>query len=176
LTEADAGERVSRQCQDTSGYEENVAYGFHQPGLSARPDHRGREAESSRPRRRGALPDHRADLDHYNWRSGRPCLKDSETSTMRNNGGVAGLRWWMPGWIRTLAVSMLTMDEPDNARLRSIVDEAFRRRLFSTWNREFSQSPMSRRLSCSLTKVGRPGRAVCAQAPAVRHLRAARPA
>ncbi|WP_046866889.1 cytochrome P450 [Microvirga massiliensis] len=55
-------------------------------------------------------------------------LKDSETFTMRQNGSVAGLRWWMPGWIRTLAVSMLTMDEPDHARLRGIVDEAFRRR------------------------------------------------
>ena len=55
-------------------------------------------------------------------------LKDSETFTMRKNGRVAGLRWWMPGWIRTLAVSMLTMDEPDHTRLRSIVDEAFRRR------------------------------------------------
>jgi cytochrome P450 PksS len=47
---------------------------------------------------------------------------------MRRHGTVAGLRWWMPGWIRTLAVSMLTMDEPDHTRLRSIVDEAFRRR------------------------------------------------
>src|SRR6516165_6555415 len=55
-------------------------------------------------------------------------LKDSETFTMRNNGKVAGLRWWMPGWLRTLAVSMLTMDEPDHTRLRSIVDEVFRRR------------------------------------------------
>ena len=55
-------------------------------------------------------------------------LKDSETFTMRKNGKVAGLRWWMPGWLRTLAVSMLTMDEPDHTRLRSIVDEAFRRR------------------------------------------------
>ena len=55
-------------------------------------------------------------------------LKDSETFTMRKNGRVAGLRWWMPAWIRTLAVSMLTMDEPDHTRLRSIVDEAFRRR------------------------------------------------
>src|SRR5215813_13158119 len=55
-------------------------------------------------------------------------LKDSETFTMRQNGRVAGLRWWMPGWLRTLAVSMLTMDEPDHARLRNIVDEAFRRR------------------------------------------------
>src|SRR4029450_5302379 len=55
-------------------------------------------------------------------------LKDNETFTMRKDGRVAGLRWWMPGWIRTLAVSMLTMDEPDHTRLRSIVDEAFRRR------------------------------------------------
>jgi cytochrome P450 len=62
-------------------------------------------------------------------------LKDSETFTMRKNGSVAGLRWlasglrWLvPGWIRALAVSMLSMDEPDHKRLRGIVDEAFRRR------------------------------------------------
>src|SRR5215831_14629917 len=55
-------------------------------------------------------------------------LKDSKTFTMRKNGRVAGLRWWMPSRLRTLAVSMLTMDEPDHTRLRSIVDEAFRRR------------------------------------------------
>jgi cytochrome P450 PksS len=47
---------------------------------------------------------------------------------MRKNGRVAGLRWWMPGWIRALAVSMLSMDEPDHTRLRGIVDEAFNRR------------------------------------------------
>jgi cytochrome P450 PksS len=34
----------------------------------------------------------------------------------------------MPRSIRTLAVSMLSMDEPDHSRLRGIVDEAFRRR------------------------------------------------
>jgi cytochrome P450 len=55
-------------------------------------------------------------------------LKDSETFTMRKDGKVAGLRWWMPARIRALAVSMLTMDEPDHTRLRSIVEEAFRRR------------------------------------------------
>ena len=56
-------------------------------------------------------------------------LKDSETFTLRrDNGGVAGLQWWMPGILRTLATHMLAMDEPDHSRLRDIVDEAFRRR------------------------------------------------
>jgi cytochrome P450 PksS len=55
-------------------------------------------------------------------------LKDSETFTLRKNGAVAGLRWWMPGLIRSIADNMLTMDEPDHTRLRAIVDEAFRRR------------------------------------------------
>jgi cytochrome P450 len=34
----------------------------------------------------------------------------------------------MPRTVRALANNMLTMDEPDHTRLRSIVDEAFRRR------------------------------------------------
>ena len=55
-------------------------------------------------------------------------LKDHETFTMRKNGTLAGLRWWMPPTLRSLAVSMLSMDEPDHTRLRNIVDEAFRRR------------------------------------------------
>src|SRR6266536_379634 len=56
-------------------------------------------------------------------------LKDSETFTLRKeDGGVAGLRWWMPGFLGALANNMLTMDEPDHTRLRGIVDEAFRRR------------------------------------------------
>jgi len=55
-------------------------------------------------------------------------LKDNATFTMRQDGKVAGLRWWMPRWLRSLAASMLTMDEPDHTRLRSIVEEAFRRR------------------------------------------------
>ena len=56
-------------------------------------------------------------------------LKDSETFTIRTGiGGVAGLQWWMPRILRTLANHMLSMDEPDHRRLRDIVDEAFRRR------------------------------------------------
>jgi len=56
-------------------------------------------------------------------------LKDSQTFALRKSDGtLAGLQWWMPGVVRTLANNMLTMDEPDHTRLREIVDEAFRRR------------------------------------------------
>ena len=56
-------------------------------------------------------------------------LKDTDTFTIRKDDGtVAGLRWWMPRIVRTMANSMLSMDEPDHKRLRDIVDEAFRRR------------------------------------------------
>jgi cytochrome P450 len=56
-------------------------------------------------------------------------LKDTDTFTIRKDDGtVAGMRWWMPGIVRTFANSMLSMDEPDHKRLRDIVDEAFRRR------------------------------------------------
>jgi cytochrome P450 len=56
-------------------------------------------------------------------------LKDSETFTIRSSAGsVAGLQWWMPRILGTLANHMLSKDEPDHRRLRDIVDEAFRRR------------------------------------------------
>jgi cytochrome P450 len=56
-------------------------------------------------------------------------LKDTATFTLRReDGNVAGVQWWMPDIVRTLANSMLSMDEPDHKRLRDIVDEAFRRR------------------------------------------------
>jgi cytochrome P450 len=56
-------------------------------------------------------------------------LKDGDTFSMRrDDGNIAGVRWWMPGIVRTLANHMLSMDEPDHRRLRDIVDEAFRRR------------------------------------------------
>jgi cytochrome P450 PksS len=56
-------------------------------------------------------------------------LKESQLFTLRKeDGAVAGLRWWMPRIFRVFANNMLTIDEPDHARLRGIVDEAFRRR------------------------------------------------
>lgn len=55
-------------------------------------------------------------------------LKDSETFTIRKGGAIAGFRWWMPGLIRAITDNMMTADGPDHARLRGIVDEAFRRR------------------------------------------------
>src|ERR1700759_220083 len=56
-------------------------------------------------------------------------LKDDQTFTIRTaDGKVTGLRWWMPRMVRTLANSMLSMDDPDHKRLRDVVDEAFRRR------------------------------------------------
>src|SRR5579871_4290234 len=56
-------------------------------------------------------------------------LKESDVFSLRKEGGeVAGLRWWMPRLVQTLASNMLTTDEPDHTRLRGIVDEAFRRR------------------------------------------------
>src|ERR1700675_435323 len=54
-------------------------------------------------------------------------LKDTESFTIRKEDGtIAGFRWWMPGIVRTLAKHMLSMDDPDHKRLRDIVDEAFR--------------------------------------------------
>jgi cytochrome P450 len=56
-------------------------------------------------------------------------LKESQLFTLRKeDGAVAGLRWWMPRIFRVFANNMLNADEPDHARLRGIVDEAFRRR------------------------------------------------
>jgi cytochrome P450 PksS len=56
-------------------------------------------------------------------------LKDDAAFTLRRDDGrIAGMRWWMPQILRTLANNMLAADEPDHRRLRDIVDEAFRRR------------------------------------------------
>ena len=103
-------------------------------------------------------------------------LKDSETFTLRKDGGaVAGLRWWMPGIIRAVANNMLTMDEPDHTRLRGIVDEAFRRRAILDMEPRILAiaDELAGRAVCR-GEPGRSGRPVCAQAAALRHLRAAR--
>lgn len=55
-------------------------------------------------------------------------LKDTETFSLRKHDGrVTGVQWWMPKAITLLANNMLTMDDPDHARLRGLVDKAFRR-------------------------------------------------
>jgi len=56
-------------------------------------------------------------------------LKDNHVFTLRKeDGAVAGMRWWMPSIFRVFAKNMLIVDEPDHSRLRGIVEEAFRRR------------------------------------------------
>jgi len=56
-------------------------------------------------------------------------LKNSNNFTVRKaNGLVIGLQWWMPKFIRRMASNMLSSDEPDHKRLRSVVDKAFHRR------------------------------------------------
>ncbi|MFI5030727.1 MAG: cytochrome P450 [Reyranellales bacterium] len=56
-------------------------------------------------------------------------LRDSKTFTLRKDDGrIAGLKWWMPRIVHTIANNMLAADEPDHTRLRGIVDEVFRRR------------------------------------------------
>jgi len=56
-------------------------------------------------------------------------LRDSKTFPLRKaDGKIAGLQWWMPRIVHTIANNMLAADDPDHARLRGIVDEVFRRR------------------------------------------------
>lgn len=52
----------------------------------------------------------------------------------RNAGGrsTAGVKWWMPRWIRTMTQNMLGKDEPDHRRLRALVDDAFARQSIET--------------------------------------------
>ncbi len=60
-------------------------------------------------------------------------LKDQQNFTVRKaNGKVVGMQWWMPRSIKRLAGNMLSMDEPDHTRLRSMVDQAFHRREIMT--------------------------------------------
>jgi cytochrome P450 len=91
-------------------------------------------AEIEKLRRAGPVVEVRIPIVGKVWTTTRQdladrVLKDSDTFTLRQDDGtVAGLRWWMPDILRTLANNMLSMDEPDHRRLRDIVDEAFRRR------------------------------------------------
>ena len=56
-------------------------------------------------------------------------FKDDANFTVRkNNGKVVGLSWWMPKLLTKLTSNMLSSDEPEHKRLRSIVDQAFHRR------------------------------------------------
>ena len=102
-------------------------------------------------------------------------LKDSETFTLRKEGGgLAGLRWWMPAFVATVANNMLTMDEPDHTRLRGIVDEAFRRR--AILDMEPRIRAIADALAGQLFMDGSPADLVeRANAAAVGHLRGARP-
>ena len=104
-------------------------------------------------------------------------LKDSRTFTIRKDGSVAGLRWWMPGIFRTLASNMLTADEPHHTRLRSIVDEAFRRR--AILDMEPHIQALADELAADLFAEGSPADLVARYArivAALGDLRAARPA
>ncbi|WP_166830465.1 cytochrome P450 family protein [Thalassoroseus pseudoceratinae] len=59
-------------------------------------------------------------------------LRDSERFvTSAHNAGrkqYAGMQWWMPRTITTLANNMLTKDDPDHRRLRKLAEAAFLRR------------------------------------------------
>lgn len=81
-------------------------------------------------------------------------LKDDGTFRMRKDGSLAGVRWWMPGWLRTLAGNMLGMDEPEHGRLRGIVDEAFRRR--AVLDMEPAVFKMADELAAELFASGQP--------------------
>ena len=96
-------------------------------------------------------------------------LKDSAIFSLRKEGGeVAGLRWWMPKLVQTLAGNMLTSDEPDHTRLRGIVDEAFRRRAVVAMEpRIRAIADRVGRRAVRGRKPGRPGRALCANPAAV---------
>ena len=89
-------------------------------------------------------------------------LKDGTTFTLRKEDGkVAGLRWWMPKLVTTIANNMLTMDEPDHTRLRSIVDEAFAAARSWRWSRASAPSPTVWRTTCCRWQPGRPRPALC---------------
>jgi hypothetical protein len=84
------------------------------------------------------------------WTTTTQALADQDTETFtirKDDGTVAGLQWWMPGIVRTLANSMLSMDDPDHKRLPASWTRHFAAALCSTWSRIFkpwvTNSPMN---------------------------------
>lgn len=56
-------------------------------------------------------------------------LKNNAVFTQRKtDGSVPLMRWWMPRSLQLLSGNMLSSDDPDHARLRKLVDQAFHRR------------------------------------------------
>lgn len=51
----------------------------------------------------------------------------TQSPSTAGNLGMGRLMRWMPGALRPLTTNMLLRDEPDHRRLRSLVDQAFRR-------------------------------------------------
>ena len=104
-------------------------------------------------------------------------LKDGTTFTLRKEGGdVAGFAGGCRR-VSAIANNMLTMDEPDHTRLRSIVDEAFRRRAIVAMEPRIRvHRRRARRQAVCERQPGRHRPALCAQPAAVGHLRIARPA
>src|SRR3977135_2537801 len=65
-------------------------------------------------------------------------LKDTATFTIRKDDGmVAGVPWWMLGIVRTLANSMLSMDDPDQSGCATSWTRHFVAAPCSAWNRIF---------------------------------------
>src|SRR5690349_11943859 len=99
---------------------------IHQPGILPQPGAQIEKLRAAKP-----VVEVRFPLVREVWTTttqdlANQVLRDSETFTLRTDGGdVAGLQWWMPRIVRTIADNMLTTDEPDHARLRGIVDEVF---------------------------------------------------
>ncbi|WP_312014658.1 MULTISPECIES: hypothetical protein [unclassified Bradyrhizobium] len=77
-------------------------------------------------------------------------LKDTKTFTIRrDDGNVAGLQWWMPGIVRTLANSMLSMDEPNHKRCATSSTKRSAAVPCSTWSRISRRSATSLPMNCS---------------------------
>ena len=104
-------------------------------------------------------------------------LKDNETFAMRRqwHGCGPALVDAAGGYARSRSACS-PWTSPTTRACAASSTKLFAAAPFSTWSREFSRLPTSLRPSCSLTESRRPRRALCAQAAAHRHLRAARTA